>query len=132
MSKTSRPVFCRAVLRGLIVAVSAAAGACAGVPIEEAVPAGALDSGPTAPIDGVSPPVLRNTGRYPNLNVPRHGAANQLSAGEASAKKGELRRSASGQAEIANEPGIAPSELERLRKLGETHGEDTLKKIEGE
>ncbi|MVA97595.1 hypothetical protein GN330_10100 [Nitratireductor sp. CAU 1489] len=106
--------------------------ACAGVPIEDAVPAGALDGGPTAPIDGVSPPVLRNTGRYPNLNVPRQGAANQFSAGETNAKKGELRRSASGQAQIAKEPGIAPSELERLRELGETHGKDTLKKIEGE
>ncbi len=132
MSKPSRSFLSRAVLRGLIVAAPVAAAACAGVPIEDAVPAGALDNGPTAPIDGVSPPALRNTGRYPNLNVPRQGAVNQLSPGEASAKKGEVRRSASGQAEIAQQPGIAPSELERLRKLGETHGEDTLKKIEGE
>lgn len=133
---------------GLILAVGLLGG-CASVAIEDAVPQSALATASTetsAEIEtadeatadeapgqvGVTAPVLRDTGQFPNLNVPRKGAAEQLSAGETSARKGELRRSASGQSQAAKGQTIQAADAERLRRLGATHAEHVLKEIEGE
>lgn len=74
--------------------------------------------------------VGRNTGTFPNLNVPPQVAAEQLTPEQKQAKLGQLdtekRRQA---AEGANaRPTV---DATQLKKLGETHAQDALKSIEG-
>ncbi len=136
---------------------------CASMSIEEAVPAGALasnaqgDGANAAPADasaaapasggtvagepasggglvGTGPSAPSNSGEYPNLNIARRAAADQLSQRETAAESSALKRAAvqQGQDAAATATTASASELERLRKLRVTHGAEALKEIEGE
>ncbi len=102
---------------------------CAGVSIEEAVPAGAQSS-PSATTVGTGPSAPRQTGEFPNLNVVPKPATDQFTETEASATTSELRL-AQERARRTVQSLSAPGEGERLRVLGNTHGDAVLGEIEG-
>ncbi|RUW67281.1 hypothetical protein EOA29_38245 [Mesorhizobium sp. M1E.F.Ca.ET.063.01.1.1] len=82
----------------------------------------------TAPVAGVEGP--KDTGSYPNLNIRPQVAAKQLSKEETAAKLGELK--ADEQAQLAKGGGAKPAaNTAALNTLARTHGDDTLKQIEG-
>jgi len=89
---------------------------CASATIEDAVPQGALPSGPV------------DTGRYPNLNIPRPAATEQMTGEERAAMLRELTRAR--EAQKPEEPPNAAAEEARLRRLAESHGEEVLREIE--
>jgi hypothetical protein len=70
----------------------------------------------------------RNTGTYPNLNIPPKAAADQISPDEKTADTAALQ--AAQQAKAALAAGEAPTDPALLRKLAETHSADALKEIE--
>lgn len=88
-------------------------------------------------IDDIAPPALDrpagagplDTGTYPNLNIAPKAAATPLTPEESSAKLARLRSAQAGQAPPSS--GSSEAEKERLRLIGEGHGSDTLKVIEG-
>lgn len=83
------------------------------------------NSAPTALTEGP-----KDTGSYPNLNIPPQVAAKQLSKEETAAKLGELK--ADEQAQLAKGGGVKPAaNPAALNTLARTHGDDTLKQIEG-
>ena len=98
--------------------------ACGTATIEDAVPVGALHSAqPAAP-----PATFSATGAYPNLNVIPVPASEQLTEGEVERKTEELRR----RRETLSAGGsVAPSDMQALRTLGNSHADDALKVIEG-
>lgn len=74
--------------------------------------------------------VGRNTGTFPNLNVPPKVAAEQLTPEQKTAKLGQLETEK--QRLTAQTAGARPTaDAAALKKLGETHGQDALKSIEG-
>lgn len=83
--------------------------------------------------DRTSPPpagAARDTGEFPNLNVTPGTAAEQLTPEEKAASLAELK--ARQQRVTATAERLKPAdEQERLRALGETHGANALKVIEG-
>lgn len=83
-----------------------------------------------AEVDGVGPSAPRETGRFPNLNVPPRTATEQFTRAESTAKTRELRNAASQIKSAGGDITADKKELERLRKLGESHGKDALKAIE--
>jgi hypothetical protein len=106
----------KAVLAGL-VGVLLPAGGCTSTGSNNAVPV-AVTEGP------------RDTGSYPNLNVPPQVAAKQLTKEETAANLAQLK--AEQQAQIAKGGGTkAPTNSAALKTLAKTHGNDTLKQIEG-
>ena len=72
-------------------------------------------------------PGARNTGSYPNLNIPPRAETEQLTDEEASARLAALRDQRASQKAL---PTTASNEAERLKKLKRTHAEDTLNEIE--
>ncbi|MBO6541122.1 MAG: hypothetical protein JJ969_17195 [Rhizobiaceae bacterium] len=72
-------------------------------------------------------PGARNTGSYPNLNIPTRAETEQLTDEEASARLAALRDQRASQKAL---PTTASNEAERLKKLRRSHAEDTLKEIE--
>jgi hypothetical protein len=98
-------------------------GACASdFAIEDAVPHPAADGTYGGP---------RDTGKYPNLNIPQKGATSQLTDAEVAAKTRELdaAKSRAG-ARPANASGVA-ADAARMRQAAKQQGED-LKGIEGQ
>lgn len=74
--------------------------------------------------------VGRNTGTFPNLNVPPQVAAEQLTPEQKQAKLGRLDAEKRNQA--AGAANARPTvDAAQLKKLGETHAQDALKSIEG-
>ncbi|CDX12127.1 conserved hypothetical protein [Mesorhizobium sp. ORS 3324] len=72
----------------------------------------------------------KDTGSYPNLNIKPQVAAKQLSKEETAAKLGELK--ADQQAQLAKGGSAkTPASTTALNTLARTHGNDTLKQIEG-
>jgi len=71
----------------------------------------------------------KDTGSYPNLNIAPQVAAKQLTKEETAAKLGELK--ADQQAQGAKGGGVKPANQAALNTLARTHGDDTLKQIEG-
>lgn len=104
---------------------------CAGTSIEDAVPAGTqAPQAASATTVGTGPSAPRQTGEFPNLNVVPQAATAQFSDAEASATTSELllaqQRARRTVATLSR-----PSQGERLRVLGNTHGADAISEIEG-
>ena len=94
-----------------------AAGGCASSNTDNTTPV-AITDGP------------KDTGSYPNLNVPPPVAAKQLTKEETAANLAQLK--AEEQAQAAKGGSVkAPANAAALNKLAKTHGDDTLKQIEG-
>jgi hypothetical protein len=72
-------------------------------------------------------PGARNTGTYPNLNIPQQAETEQLTDEEATARLATLQAQRDNQ---NAQPGDQASEVERLRLLKQKHAEDALKEIE--
>lgn len=76
----------------------------------------------------------RDTGTYPNLNVPPAVAAAQFDPYSLAAHNTAIRTAVTGQrvegGAAAATAAASAAEAQRLRQLGATHGQDTLKTIE--
>lgn len=107
-----------------------AVGGCAGVSIEDAVPTSAVPAA-AGPV-GTGPSAPRDTGSFPNLNVPPQSAAEQISTEERATTVQSLRDAQASQEAAAASVTASPDDTERLRRLGATHAADTLRQIEGE
>jgi hypothetical protein len=108
-------IYRKAVLAGL-VGVLLPAGGCTSTSTNNAAPT-ALTEGP------------RDTGSYPNLNIPPQVAAKQLTKEETAANLAKLK--AEQQAQIAKGGSVkTPTNSAALKTLAKTHGDDTLKQIE--
>lgn len=107
--------FCRSLAA---VALLAAAAGCTSTGIEDAAPQSATVTGP------------KDTGSYPNLNIPAQQAAEQFTDADKNAKLAALQADqTAANAAAGNAAGTPdPAELDRLAK---THASDTLKQIEG-
>lgn len=84
------------------------------------------------PEPGFAAAGARNTGTFPNLNVPPAVAATQfdpysLSQHNTAIQTAVQAQQAEGAVAAAS---ISPEEAERLRRLGATHGQDALNAIE--
>ncbi|WP_019173389.1 hypothetical protein [Pseudaminobacter salicylatoxidans] len=82
----------------------------------------------TSSPSGLSSGQARNTGTFPNLNIPPQSAASQISDAEKAEKLSELKSAQSSQ---EAEGGAVPSDEELLKKLAATHAQKTLSEIEG-
>ncbi len=101
---------------GLLFVVAAAG--CTSTNIEAAAPQSGTVVGP------------KDTGSYPNLNIPRQQAAEQFTDADKSAKLAQLQADqATSSQEVADTSG-AP-DAAQLDNLAKTHASDTLKQIEG-
>lgn len=100
---------------GLVVVGLAAlvAAGCASSTIDDAVPTAGV----------------KNTGQFPNLNIPPEVAASQLTEEEKQAKMAALKGAQEQQAATAATATAETDEAE-LRKLAETHAAAALKAIE--
>lgn len=83
----------------------------------------------TAPPSGLSSGQARQTGTFPNLNIPPQVAASQISEGEKAEKLSELQAAQASQAAAGQ--GNVPKDEALLKKLATTHGKKTLQEIEG-
>ena len=92
--------------------------------------AAVVEAASLAEVDGVGPSAPRETGRFPNLNVAPRTATEQFTRAESTAKTLELRSAASQIKSAGGDITADKKELERLRKLGESHGKEALKAIE--
>ncbi|WP_434723022.1 hypothetical protein [Mesorhizobium sp. RIZ17] len=108
---------CRMAVVAGLVGVLLPAGGCTSTSTNNAAPT-SLTEGP------------KDTGSYPNLNVPPPVAAKQLTKEETAANLAQLK--AEEQAQAAKGGSVkAPANAAALNKLAKTHGDDTLKQIEG-
>jgi hypothetical protein len=74
----------------------------------------------------------RDTGQYPNLNVPQKGATSQFTPSDVSAKTSELNGARTGlEAQPADVAGFSADAV-RLRQVGEKRPAQVLKDIEGQ
>ena len=81
----------------------------------------------TAPVAGVEGP--KDTGSYPNLNIPPQVAAKQLTKEETDAKLAQLKGEQ--QAQLAKSGGGAQTASPAaLNSLAKNHGDQALKQIE--
>lgn len=134
-----------------LAALALAAGlpACATATIEEAVPAGALAAAPEAQPGSAFPAAPsdpaeagaaddaaqaarsgpRDSGTFPDLNVPPGSAAEPLTPGQTAARLRALRAAQRRQAAEAGTV-AGPSDAERLRTLARRHAEEALEEIE--
>lgn len=86
---------------------------------------GTNNTAPTALTEGP-----KDTGSYPNLNIPPQVAAKQLTKEETAANLAQLK--AEEQAQLSKGKGVKPpANSAALSTLAKTHGGDTLKQIEG-
>jgi hypothetical protein len=102
--------------------------ACASSTMEDtASPAATQTSAVGGDIQGEG----RNTGTFPNLNVPPAVAAEQITPEEKEAKLAELNAEKQQQAAegASARPTTSPAEL---KKVASTHAQEALKQIEGE
>jgi len=107
---------CRMALVAGLVGVLLPAGGCTST---------STNNAPTALTEGP-----KDTGSYPNLNIPPQVAAKQLTKEETAANLAKLK--AEQQAQIAKGGRVkAPANSAALNTLAKTHGADTLKQIEG-
>jgi hypothetical protein len=129
-------------LAAVIAAVCLAPG-CATSTTGDAVPtAAATPAGQTTPAIAAAeptPPTVtevqlssgepKNTGTFPNLNIPPQSAAQQISAQQKAARLAELRAARSGQTAPPGAAGTIASKA-RLKKLASSHAAEALKEIE--
>lgn len=95
-------------------------GGCASADLADAVP--------SAQPSGLSSGQPRNTGTFPNLNIPPQVAASQITPDEKAAKLSELEAAQAAQP-VAQAGNTAADQI-RLKKLAETHASSTLAEIE--
>lgn len=108
---------CRIALMAGLAGMLLPAGGCTSTTPTNATPVG-LTEGP------------KDTGSYPNLNIPPKVAAKQFTKEETAAQLAQLK--AEEQAQAAKGGRVqAPSSPTALNTLARTHGSDTLKQIEG-
>ena len=93
---------------------------CASATMEEAVPVAA------SPAAGQSAPVSE----YPNLNIPRRGETDQLTAEERRAKAAELAEARN--ALQRQDAPAAGGDMAQLRRLGSGHAVETLEGIQSQ
>ncbi|WP_292495882.1 hypothetical protein [Mesorhizobium sp.] len=106
----------KAALAGLVGVLLPASG-CTSTSTNNVAPT-ALTEGP------------KDTGSYPNLNIPPQVAAKQFTKEETAANLAKLK--AEQQAQNAKGGSVkAPTNSAALKTLAKTHGGDTLKQIEG-
>lgn len=108
-----------AALAGLLVLA-----ACSTANVEDAAPA--ANSASTGP-NLVGP---KDTGAFPNLNIPAQQAAPQFTDEEAKAKLAALNADNAAARNPARASG-AKDDSSSLNALARSHGKDTLKEIEG-
>jgi hypothetical protein len=108
--------FCRA---AVVIALLAPAG-CAGGNAAK----GGSQASSTVELQGP-----KDTGAFPNLNIPPKSAAPQLTSDQTKTKLAELKADQSGQSSPGATP--SPSDAATLSTLAKTHAGDTLKSIEG-
>jgi hypothetical protein len=96
-------------LRPLCLIVPLLLAGCNSVSIEDAVPG------------------ARDTGTYPNLNIPPRAETDQLTDEEAAARLAELQARRNSQ---NAQPGSTRREADRLLLLKRTHAEKTIEEIE--
>jgi len=84
----------------------------------------------TSQPSGLSSGHARNTGTYPNLNIPPKAAASQISDAEKKEKLSELKAAQSSQSAVGG-GGKVPNDEALLKKIATTHGQKTLSEIEG-
>ncbi len=101
---------------GLLLAMAAAG--CTSTNIEDAAPQSGTVVGP------------KDTGTYPNLNIPPQQAAEQFTEADKNAKLTQLRADQTAATAAAGNASGTPDAAE-LDKLAKTHASDTLKQIEG-
>jgi hypothetical protein len=104
--------FCR---MGAPVVLLAIVG-CSSTNMEGTAPAASLVEGP------------KDTGAYPNLNIPPQVAAEQFTEEEKSAKLAQLK--ADGQAQGSRGGAVRAANTAALNTLARKHGADALKQIE--
>jgi hypothetical protein len=103
---------------------SAALSGCGSATVEQAAPTAS-----TAAVSGISTGEPKDTGTFPNLNVPPQAATTQISPEEKQAQFEELRAAQQGQVTAAASA-KPPADPALLRKLAATHAADALKTIE--
>jgi hypothetical protein len=117
-----------------LVAALIAAGVlsgCASATIEDAVPtAAAPQADASAPVETALSGGPKDTGTFPNLNIPRQAANQQLTPEQTTAEIEALKAAQAQQA--AKEAGSSSTDPAVLRKLAETHAQDALKSIEAQ
>ena len=107
---------CRLAVAAAMACAPLLAGGCTSNSMNGSSPAGVAE-GP------------KDTGSYPNLNIPPQAAAKQLTKEETTANLAELKADQQGQR--AKGGGSAkPVNQAALNSLAKTHGQDTLKQIE--
>lgn len=84
------------------------------------------DTGGGTTVSGVDGP--KDTGSYPNLNIPPQVAAQQLTPEESNAKLAQLK--ASQQAQLGKGGKVQGTSPAALNSLAKNHGDETLKQIE--
>lgn len=108
---------CRMALMAGLVGMLLPTGSCTSTSANNTAPT-ALTEGP------------KDTGSYPNLNIPPQVAAKQFTKEETAANLAKLK--AEQQAQITKGgKATAPANQTALNTLAKTHGADTLKQIEG-
>lgn len=127
----------RPIAAGMLTALAALAGCAGGAVMEDAVPTAAdgraarvAASGPVLPDGAFSGP--KDTGTYPNLNLPVRAATEQMTPAEVSSTRGELSATRNRVRSAGRGDTATPAELAQLRRIGATHAAETLKAIEGE
>jgi hypothetical protein len=113
-------LFCRIAAAMVLLATGGAllaTGGCTSSNMEGATPAAAGVEGP------------KDTGSYPNLNIKPQVAAQQLTDDERNTKLAQLK--ADQQAQLSKGGGAAATNPAALTSLAKTHGDETLKQIEG-
>lgn len=128
-----------------VVAAIFAGSGCGTATIEDAVPVSATastvvqpeatgaseaDVGPGRAIAADEPATFERPGDYPNLNVIPKPAAEHITAEEKAAEAAQLR--AKRDRQLSQGRGSGSSDAERLRRLANSHAEETLKAIEAE
>lgn len=107
---------CRIALAAAALGALLSAGGCAS----------SNTAGP-APVATTQGP--KDTGSYPNLNIAPPVAAKQLTKDETAAKLAQLKADQQGQR--AKGGNVKPANQAALNSLAKTHGDETLKQIEG-
>jgi hypothetical protein len=110
------------VQRGTATASSATANGALAAPVETV-------AAPSEPLLSNGP---KNSGTFPNLNIPPQVANTQITDDEKAAETQSLRATQAGVAASAPGVGKVTTDAVLLRKLAAKHAGDALKKIEGQ
>ncbi len=139
-------IFVTVARRTLVAAIALPLAACASGTMEDAAPQGALpppgnpstvsapsaDAVPVPTASSAMPVAPRNTGTYPNLNIPPRTAAPQMSDEEASSTKQELIQTRAGHKVAGGNGSPGADDLRKLREIGRRQSADTVGQAEAE